>query len=136
MKIARPVRAALPKAPAYAPSHDLPPLRLTAAALALAALLASGCAQAPQPQSGLERIEHIVVIYAENCSFDHLYGLFSGAEGIAQATATQKTQLDHDGKPLPTLPPVYEGGRASALYHRCAQRPFPNRPTALQPAPG
>lgn len=66
---------------------------------------------AAQPTSagreGLARIEHIVVIYAENHSFDNLYGLFPGARGIAEATSEQKTQLDHDGKPLPQLPPVY-----------------------------
>lgn len=91
------------------PCH-VPP-RLT---LLLSALLAASCAQAPQsPVRGLEQIEHIVVIYAENRSFDHLYGLFPGADGIAQATAEQKTQLDHDGKPLATLPPVFVRGKAS-----------------------
>jgi phospholipase C len=91
------------------PCH-VPP-RLT---LLLSALLAASCAQAPQsPVRGLEQIEHIVVIYAENRSFDHVYGLFPGADGIAQATAEQKTQLDHDGKPLATLPPVFVRGKAS-----------------------
>jgi len=42
-----------------------------------------------------------VVIYAENRSFDHLFGLFPGANGIAQAT--NPTQVDHDGTPLPYL---------------------------------
>src|SRR3979490_486640 len=63
------------------------------------------------PAGGLERIDTIVVIYAENRSFDHLYGLFPGAEGIAQATAEQKTQLAHDGQPLPRLPRVYAQGK-------------------------
>jgi phospholipase C len=75
----------------------------------LAALLAlpllAGCAQhGTRPEDGLDRIGHIVVIYAENRSFDHLFGLFPGANGIARATAEQTTQVDHDGKPLPTLP--------------------------------
>src|SRR5438309_87036 len=65
----------------------------------------SSCATAPA--GGLERIETIVVIYAENRSFDHLYGLFPGANGIAEATDEQKTQLDHDGTALPHLPPVF-----------------------------
>src|SRR2546426_403891 len=65
----------------------------------------SSCATAPA--GGLERIETIVVIYAENRSFDHLYGLFPGANGIADATDEQKTQLDHDGTALPHLPPVF-----------------------------
>ena len=81
--------------------------------LSSAAALLAGCASSPQGQAteGLARIQHIVVIYAENRSFDHLYGLFPGADGIASATPEQKTQLDHDGKPLPHLPPVYEGGK-------------------------
>ena len=50
------------------------------------ALLAAGCASHPASEdSALNRIDNIVVIYAENRSFDHLYGLFPGAEGIAQA---------------------------------------------------
>ena len=66
------------------------------------ALLCAGCAaNAP---AGLEQIDTVVVIYAENRSFDHLYGLFPGAEGVAQATAEAKTQVDHDGTPLPSLP--------------------------------
>src|SRR5438067_11870550 len=80
--------------------------------LALAFLGAASCAT-PE-RGGLARIETIVVIYAENRSFDHLYGLFPGADGIAQASATQKTQLDHDGKPLPHLPATYEGGKPRA----------------------
>src|SRR5947207_15778858 len=64
----------------------------------------------------LARIEHIVVIYAENRSFDHLYGFFPGADGIAQATAEQKTQLDHDGRPLAQLPPVYDGNKVNPRF--------------------
>jgi len=88
-------------------------MRRHAFLLLLAALL-SGCAGG-QPK-GIEQIETIVVIYAENRSFDHLYGLFPGANGIADATAEQKTQLDHDGTPLPKLPPVYVGGKPSAAF--------------------
>src|SRR6267143_1562537 len=86
--------------------------------LASAAALLAGCASSPQGPAteGLARIEHIVVIYAENRSFDHLFGLFPGAEGIAQATADQKTQVDHDGNPLPYLPPVYVQGKPSAAF--------------------
>jgi phospholipase C len=82
----------------------------------LSSVLALGCAEQPSKRAapgGLGQIEHIVVIYAENRSFDHLYGLFPGAEGLAQASEGQKTQLDHDGRPLPTLPPVFVSGKAS-----------------------
>src|SRR5690349_19680647 len=45
----------------------------------------------------LSKIQTIVVLYAENRSFDHLYGLFPGANGIADATRKQYIQRDHDG---------------------------------------
>ena len=32
--------------------------------------------------ASIESIEVVVVIYAENRSFDHLYGLFPGANGL------------------------------------------------------
>src|ERR671930_1310662 len=80
--------------------------------VAVAFLGAASCAT-PE-RGGLERIQTIVVIYAENRSFDHLYGLFPGADGIAQASATQKTQLDHDGKPLAHLPATYDDGKLRA----------------------
>src|SRR5438067_10697761 len=88
--------------------------------LASAAAILTACASSPQAQAtqGLARIEHIVVIYAENRSFDHLYGLFPGADGIASATLEQKTQLDHDGNPLAHLPPVYDDGKSSFGFHR------------------
>ncbi|HXJ82343.1 MAG TPA: acid phosphatase [Candidatus Methylomirabilis sp.] len=80
---------------------------------------------------GLEQIDHIVVIYAENRSFDHLYGLFPGAEGIADATAEQRTQLDHDGRPLPHLPPVYTDGKPDARFPRA----LPNGPFRIDAPP-
>ncbi len=96
--------------------------------LLFTALLA-GCAGVP---GNLERVDTIVVIYAENRSFDHLYGLFPGAEGIAQATAAQKTQLDHDGRPLPHLPPTWDHGKASARF---ATEKLPNGPFRIDAPP-
>ena len=84
-------------------------IRLNApAAIVVAAIGLGGCATGPAPGTDpLSRVQSIVVIYAENRSFDHLYGLFPGAEGIANATAAQTTQLDFDDKPLPHLPAVW-----------------------------
>src|SRR5919205_462358 len=99
--------------------------RAAARALIVASglLLVANCAT--RPDAGLARIENVVVIYAENRSFDHLYGLFPGADGLAQATAQQKTQLDHDGKPLPHLPPVYEGNKINPRFpQRLPNGPF------------
>jgi acid phosphatase len=101
------------------------------ALLALACAL-SGCASPPdKPRSGLARIDHIVVIYAENRSFDNLYGMFPGANGVASATLEQYTQVDNDGKPLPHLPPVWKGETADPAF----PSDLPNRPFRIDAPP-
>src|SRR5690349_11257397 len=77
----------------------------------------------------LKKIENVVVIYAENRSFDHLYGHFPGANGIDQATDEQKTQLDHDGTPLRQLT-VFNAGKVDERFPR-----MPNKPFAIEEAP-
>jgi len=94
------------------------------------AVAAVGCA-APPPRAGIERIDHIVVIYAENRSFDNLYGAFPGANGLASATAAQFTQVDRDGKPLPTLPPVWKGKDADPAF----PKDLPNQPFRIDAPP-
>jgi phospholipase C len=94
------------------------------------ALVLSACVTSPArvetaPASpSLERIQHLVVIYAENHSFDNLYGLFPGAEGIASASVEQKTQLDHDGKPLRELVVFDHHGHPDARFPRMPNGPF------------
>jgi hypothetical protein len=53
--------------------------------------------------AGVDQINHIVVIYLENHSFDNLYGLFPGANGIANAGNAAK-QLDRNGTAYDVLP--------------------------------
>lgn len=73
----------------------------------------------------LNDIEHIIVIYAENRSFDNLYGLFPGANGVKQATPEQYTQIDHDGKPFKELPPIWASEPDKPpLFERLANKPF------------
>lgn len=55
---------------------------------------------------GLDKIGHIIVIYLENHSYDNLYGLFPGADGIAQARPENSLQVDLNGQVYATLPPV------------------------------
>jgi len=81
----------------------------------------------------LARVEHIVVLYGENRSFDNLYGEFPGANGIAQASATSTTQLDLDGRALPVLPPVWRGARGEV--DPAFGRALPNGPFAIDAAP-
>ena len=100
---------------------------------ALALLLTGSCAT--RVDDGLSRIDNVVVIYAENRSFDHLYGLFPGADGIANATAAQKTQLDLDGKPLPGLPATYDPVRKGALRADLPTAGLPNGPFRIDAPP-
>jgi phospholipase C len=76
-------------------------LRLLLPSLALVVAACASLALIPAP---LVRINHIIVIYQENWSFDGLYGKFPGANGLAKAGDTVK-QTDKDGKPYATLPP-------------------------------
>jgi phospholipase C len=99
--------------------------------LLLVALCACTTSPAPQGRTGLARIDHIIVIYAENRSFDNLYGLFPGANGLANATPAQYTQVDRDGTSLPHLPPVWKGNDADPAF----PRDLPNRPFRLDAPP-
>jgi acid phosphatase len=101
--------------------------RLKNLLLAVAVLLGGCASSAP---AGIEQIQTLVVIYAENRSFDHLYGLFPGANGIAQANDEQKTQLDHDGRPLAFLP-MYEHGKLDPHF----PQGLPNGPFRIDAPP-
>ncbi|HET7152312.1 MAG TPA: acid phosphatase [Candidatus Kapabacteria bacterium] len=59
----------------------------------------------PAP-AGINKINHIIVIYLENHSFDNLYGEFPGANGLANAMADPSvfTQVDSTGTPYTYLP--------------------------------
>src|SRR5437764_2862655 len=97
-------------------------MKLQISAVVLAGVLAGvGSANG---QEGLAKIKTIVVIYAENRSFDHLYGFFPGANGIANATIEQKTQLDHDGKPLPYIVIFGAGGKPDGRFNQMPNQPF------------
>ena len=87
-------------------------------------LCLSGCTTVHAVKPSLTDIQHIIVIYAENRSFDNLYGLFPGANGIKQAAKAQYTQVDHDGKPFKELPPIWasDPGKPPLAEH------LPNQP--------
>jgi len=49
-------------------------------------------------------IDHFIVVYQENWSFDSLYGNFPGANGLANATGTSTNQIDRlTGNPIASL---------------------------------
>ena len=53
----------------------------------------------------LRGLDHIIVIYLENRSFDNVYGEFVGANGLAAATGAP-LQMDASATPFATLPAV------------------------------
>jgi phospholipase C len=72
------------------------------AGVVVAAGLVAGCDNGAA--SGVGKINHLVVIYLENHSFDNLYGSFAGAEGLGSPAATTMKQADMSGKVYATLP--------------------------------
>ena len=82
----------------------------------------------------LDQIQTVVVIFAENRSFDNLYGSFPGANGLAQASATARTQVDLDGTTLKELPPIWGGLTGKGVTPPIAQAEtehLPNAPFAV-----
>jgi phospholipase C len=53
----------------------------------------------------LRALDHIIVIYLENRSFDNVYGEFAGANGLSSATRAP-LQVDGSGNAFATLPAV------------------------------
>src|SRR5690348_15422546 len=73
------------------------------AALAVIALAAVGASSSHGASSPLSKVNHIVVIYEENHSFDNLYGGGEGVNGRANADVAHTTQVDQTGAPYTCL---------------------------------
>src|SRR5712691_1278366 len=69
--------------------------------------------------ASLAAINHIVVIYLENRSFDHLYGEFPGADGIVGLAPSRYLQTDNAGAPFAHLPQV-----STRIPHDLPNAPF------------
>jgi phospholipase C len=67
---------------------------LYAALLVAASLAFTQSVLAQNSPAKFQQIQHVIVIYQENWSFDSLYGLFPGANGLLQSSNTSLTQLD------------------------------------------
>jgi acid phosphatase len=90
------------------------------------------------PQA-LEQITNLVVIYAENRSFDNLYGGFPGANGYLRDKGHHVKQLDRDGKTvLPVLPPAWNGltapGQTPVVTQAQTTNVWPNAPFRIDEA--
>ena len=71
-----------------------------ASLLALTALPAAGASPA---RAALGNINHIVVIYQENHSFDNLYGSWERVNGLSRADSANTTQIGQGGVPYTCL---------------------------------
>ena len=94
----------------------------------------SGKALGQGAPSGLNAIDTVVVIYAENRSFDHLYGSFPGANGLQNVTPANSVQRDRDGTVLKELPPVWGNLTAKGITPVVTQEQteyLPNKPFAI-----
>jgi acid phosphatase len=87
----------------------------------------------------LDAIQTVVVIYAENRSFDNLYGHFLGANGLQNVTPEIARQVDRDGTPLQELPAVWGGLTAKGVTPPVTQAQtehLPNAPFAIDDEKG
>jgi len=88
--------------------------------------------------TGLNAINNVVVIYAENRSFDNLFGKFPGANGLNTSAAKAIKQLDRDGSSLPVLPPAWTGltaaGQSPVVTQAQTTNVWPNAPFQLDSA--
>ena len=90
------------------------------------------------------KITTIVVIYAENRSFDNLYGNFPGAHGLADVMDQDgrplpafAAQRDRDGTPLAVLPPTWGGVTApgyTPVITQAESAGLPNAPFSIEHA--
>ena len=77
-------------------------------------------------------IDHIIVIFLENRSFDHLYGGFPGANGL-QSPGALIPQTDRDGRPYAVLPPVLDASKNPPVPDPRFPPDLPNQPFPIAP---
>jgi acid phosphatase len=125
-------------------------LKRSSALFAIASLFAlDGCGRmrTSPPSATLQTVRDsvktIVVIYAENRSFDNLFGKFPGANGLrtvlgsdGRPTSAYMPQKDRDGvSVLPTLPPTWRGVTHTGVQPVVTQAQsagLPNAPFAIE----
>ncbi|HXJ66926.1 MAG TPA: alkaline phosphatase family protein [Actinomycetota bacterium] len=73
-------------------------LAIPAGSAAGAAHPGAKAAAMPQPADPLSQINHIVVIYEENHSFDNLYGMWPGVNGLRNTPTSRTAQINQAGK--------------------------------------
>jgi phospholipase C len=97
--------------------------------VALGILLAGCAAMSPAPP-GLQKIEHVVVIFMENRSFDHMFGNFPGANGLANAGAAA-VQVDANDRAYEFLPDPLDVRKSPPARYPAIPEKLPNKPFRL-----
>jgi acid phosphatase len=108
--------------------------RMFVAALVAAAGFSMEAGAQTGRQAGIDRIDTVVVIYAENRSFDNLYGFFPGANGWNHVTPNGAAQRDRDGSMLKELPAIWTGLTAKGetpVVTEAQTQHLPDRPFAI-----
>jgi acid phosphatase len=103
-------------------------------AVAVGAACIGSAAAYPADDANLDKIETVIVIYAENRSFDNLYGHFPNANGLQNLSGKIAQQVDRDGKLLAELPPIWKGLTAQGVVPAITQAQtehLPNAPFAI-----
>ncbi len=115
-----------------------------------AAALCGTFSSSPANAKALDKVNHIVVIYEENHSFDNLYGGWEGVNGLANADAAHTTQVNqagnaytclkqndvnlHDAPPLPADMRRRDARNPERPVHeRLPERPVPGSTTYIAP---
>jgi acid phosphatase len=91
-----------------------------------------------------DKVQNIVVIYAENRSFDNIFGDFPGARGLDEVVKSNGVprhsffpQRDRDGTILSTLPQTWGGvtaGGVTPVVTQAASGGLPNAPFSVETA--
>lgn len=89
-------------------------------------LLISSAGASGQPKATLDQVEHIVVIYFENRSFDNMFTGFRGANTFD--TASLYPQTDEKGIPYEILPAAMNAEENPALIDTRFPLDLPNKP--------
>src|SRR5260221_12670516 len=107
--------------------------------LLLAIAAGSTASYAQDTKKGVEQIDNIVVIFAENRAFDVLYGGFPGANGLKNAKPSKSLQRDRSGSVLGELPPIWKGLTAAGVAPPVTEAQtahLPNQPFGIDDPSG
>ncbi len=108
--------------------------RIALITLLAASLPVASTETALAQHGGINNIETVVVIYAENRAFDNLYGSFPVANGLQNVKAEDAMQRDRDGSVLSELPPIWGGLTAKGVTPPLTEtetQHLPNEPFAI-----